>query len=230
MKLGAIVPLDAAVQPAAAFTVVDGDPVLARVVRALLGDDRVSMSLVVVVAAGPLAAAARPCLDSAGLSEVSVIASDANASRCSCLAAGLDHLGREPHSSSHVLVGDHRYPLTSVEVTDRVIAKLRGGHPAVIPVVALTDTVKAVDDRGSVRGTVDRTALRTVQSPRGYERTMLGKLIADGLADNPDELSAAVSAGVPLATVDGDADAFAAALPAEVELLDAITAARRRSV
>ena len=120
--------------------------------------------------------------------------------------------------------------MTSVEVTDRVIAGLRGGHPAVIPVLQLTDTVKAVDDRGAVVGTVDRTALRTVQSPRGYERAMLEDLIADGLADNPDELAAAASAGVPLATVDGDADAFAAVLPAEVELLDAITEARRRSV
>lgn len=225
MKIGAIVPLAAAVKPAAAFAVVDGDPVLARVVHALLGPGRVPPSRVVVVAAESLAAAARSCLDSAGLSVVSVIASDAGASRRACLVTGLEHLGQEPHSPSQILIGDHRYPLTSVEVTDRVIAGLRAGHRVVVPALPLTDTVKAVDERGRVVGTVDRSALRTVQGPRGYQRSVLEEL----LAEDADELTAALSAGLPLATVDGDADAFAAELPADVELLDAITAARRRS-
>jgi 2-C-methyl-D-erythritol 4-phosphate cytidylyltransferase len=219
----AIVPLAAAVQSSAAFASVAGEAALARVVRALLGPGRVPVSGVVVVAAEPLVAGARSCLDAAGLSAVSVIGSGAAASRRACLITGLDFLGREPHSPSHVLVGDHRHPLASVEVTDRVIAGLRAGHRVVLPVLPLTDTVKAVDDRGAVVGTVDRTALRTVQYPRGYQRQALADLIArDG-----DELTAALSLGLSLVTVEGDADAFAADLPADADLLAAITAARR---
>ena len=220
---GAIVPLAVAVPPGSAFVSVAGEAALARVVRALLGPGRVLASRIVVVAADPLVDGVRTCLDAAGLSAVSVLGAGAAASRHACLAAGLDLLGREPYSSSHVLVGDHRHPLASAEVTDRVIAGLRAGHRVVVPVLPLTDTVKAVDDRGAVEGTVDRTALRSVQYPRGYQRQALAELIVrDG-----DELAAALSLGVPLAGVDGDADAFAADLPADADLLAAITATRR---
>ena len=218
MELAAIVPLPAAVQAAAAFAPVVGEVALVRVVRALLGP--VPTAGVVVVAAEPLVAAARACLDSAGLSAVSVIASGAPGTRRQCLATAIDRLGREQHPASHVLIHDHRYPLAPVDVTERVIAGLRAGHRVVVPVLPMTDTVKAVDDRGAVVGTVDRTALRTVQYPRGYESSVLAELVAC----DADEFVAALSTGRSVATVDGDADAFAAELPTDAQLLDAINA------
>ena len=42
---------------------------------------------------------------------------------------------------------DVRHPLVPGEVTDRVIAGLRAGHPIVVPVVPVTDSVKRVDDK-----------------------------------------------------------------------------------
>jgi len=218
MELAAIVPLPAAVQAAAVFAPAAGEMALVRVVRALLGP--VPTAGVIVVAAEPLVAAARACLDSAGLSAVSVIASGAPGTRRQCLAAAIDRLGREQHPASHVLIHDHRYPLAPVDVTERVIAGLRAGHRVVVPVLPMTDTVKAVDDRGAVVGTVDRTALRTVQYPRGYESSVLAELVAC----DADEFVAALSAGTSIATVDGDADAFAAELPIDAQLLDAINA------
>jgi 2-C-methyl-D-erythritol 4-phosphate cytidylyltransferase len=219
MELAAIVPLPAAAQAAAAFAPAVGEVALVRVVRALLGPVPTS---VVVAAAEPLVAGARACLDSAGLSAVSVIASGAPGTRRQCLAAAIEHLGREPHPPSHVLIHDHRHPLAPVDVTERVIAGLRAGHRVVVPVQPMTDTVKAVDDRGAVVGTVDRTALRTVQYPRGYESSLLSELVAC----DADEFVAALTAGTTIATVDGDADAFAAELPTDARLLDAISATR----
>jgi 2-C-methyl-D-erythritol 4-phosphate cytidylyltransferase len=193
MELAAIVPLPAAVQAAAAFAPAAGEVALVRVVRALLGP--VPTSGVVVVAAEPLVAGARACLDSAGLSAVSVIASGAPGTRRQCLATAIERLGR-------------------------VIAGLRAGHRVVVPVLPMTDTVKAVDHRGAVVGTVGRTALRTVQYPRGYESSLLSELVAC----DADEFVAALTAGMSIATVDGDADAFAAELPTDARLLEAVSA------
>ncbi|MBB5165420.1 2-C-methyl-D-erythritol 4-phosphate cytidylyltransferase [Mycobacterium sp. AZCC_0083] len=217
MELAAIVPLPATVH-AAAFAPVAGEVALVRVVRALLGP--VPTSGIIVVADESLVAEARSCLDSAGLSAVSVITSWAPGTRRQCLAAAVEHLGREAHPASHVLVHDHRHPLAPVDVTERVIAGLRAGHPVVAPVLPMTDTVKVVDDRGAVVGTVDRTALRTVQYPRGYQSAVL----AQSITGDADEFVAALAAGTPIATVDGDADAFAAELPTDAPLLDAISA------
>ena len=63
--------------------------------------------------------------------------------------------------------------------------------------------------------------MRTVQYPRGYARATLRELIVG----DADEFAAALSAGLPIATVDGDPDGFAAELPADAELMDAISAA-----
>ena len=217
MELAAIVPLPATVQ-AAAFAPVAGEVALVRVVRALLGP--VPASGIIVVADDSLVAEARSCLASAGLSAVSAIASGGPGTRRQCLAAAVEHLGHQPHPALHVLVHDHRHPLAPVDVTERVIAGLRAGHPVVVPVLPMTDTVKAVDDRGAVVGTVDRTALRTVQYPRGYQSSVLAQLVTG----DADEFAAALAAGTSIATVDGDADAFAAELPTDAPLLDAINA------
>jgi 2-C-methyl-D-erythritol 4-phosphate cytidylyltransferase len=218
MNLAAIVPLPATVQ-AAAFAPVAGEVALVRLVRALLGP--VPAPGIVVVADDSLLAEARACLDSAGLSTVSVIASGAPGARRQCLLTAVEHLGRQLHQASHVLIHDHRHPLTPIDVTERVVAGLCAGHPVVVPVLPMTDTVKVVDDRGAVAGTLDRTALRTVQYPRGYQSAVL----AQSITGDADEFAAALAAGTPIATVDGDADAFAAELPTDAPLLDAISAA-----
>jgi 2-C-methyl-D-erythritol 4-phosphate cytidylyltransferase len=221
MELAAIVPLSATVH-AAAFAPVAGEVALIRVVRALLGP--MPASGVIVVADDSLLAEARACLDSAGMSAVSVIASGAPGTRHRCLAAAVEHLGGEPHPATHVLVHDHRHPLAPVDVTERVIDGLRAGHGVVVPVLPMTDTVKAVDDRGAVIDTVDRTALRTVQYPRGYQSAVL----AQSITRDADEFAVALAAGTPIVTVDGDADGFAVELPTDAPLLGAVSATHHR--
>ncbi|MDT5064546.1 MAG: 2-C-methyl-D-erythritol 4-phosphate cytidylyltransferase [Mycobacterium sp.] len=232
MDLAAIVPLPATVDSpvaslaqmrAAAFATVAGEVALVRVVRALLGP--VPESGIVVVADESLVGESRSCLDAAGLTMmVAVIASGGPGSRGQCLLTAVEHLGGQRHPASHVLIHDHRHPLAPIEVTERVIAGLQDGHPIVVPVLPMTDTVKVVDDRGAVAGTLDRTALRTVQYPRGYQSSVLAQLVTG----DTDEFTAALrkshQEGTRIATVDGDADASAAELPTDAPLLDAISA------
>jgi 2-C-methyl-D-erythritol 4-phosphate cytidylyltransferase len=85
--------------------------------------------------------------------------------------------------------------------------------------------VKSVDERGTVVETVDRTTLRTVQYPRGFAASSLAELLGSGPID--DEFDTAVAAGLPIAMVDGHADAVRFTLPADAELLDAIITSRR---
>ncbi|UNB54768.1 2-C-methyl-D-erythritol 4-phosphate cytidylyltransferase [Mycolicibacterium sp. YH-1] len=212
----AIVPVDTTVAPHAALAPVAGEAALVWVVRSLLGPGRVPAARVVVATIAMTVADVRSALEAAGLADVAVVASAEPGSRGQCLAAGLEHLGREVDSPRHVLVHDHRWPLTSTAVTDRVLGALEAGHPVVVPVLPITDTVKQVDDGGSVTATVDRHWLRTVQYPRGYRADTLARLIDDG-----DDL------GHGVATVAGDPDAVAADLPADAALIGAIIEGRR---
>ena len=72
-----------------------------------------------------------------------------------------------------VLVHDAARPLVEASVVSAVVARLRQGDPAVIPVLPVTDTVKRVDSSGRVVATVDRTELRAVQTPQGFSRAVL---------------------------------------------------------
>jgi 2-C-methyl-D-erythritol 4-phosphate cytidylyltransferase len=212
----AIVPLDATVSPASALAPLAGEAALTRVIRSLLGPGRVPVERVVVVAVATTAVQIRPELEAAGLAEVAVVDCASPGSRGQCLAAGLEHLGRKEVSPGHVLVHDRRWPLASTAVTDRVLAGLDAGHPVVVPVLPMTDTVKLVDATGSVVETVDRRWLRTVQYPRGYRADALAALIGED-----DDL------GRHVETVAGDPDAVAADLPSDAALIGAIIEARQ---
>jgi 2-C-methyl-D-erythritol 4-phosphate cytidylyltransferase len=66
------------------------------------------------------------------------------------------------------LVHDARRPLTPPGLVTAVVAAVLHGHDAAVPALALTDTVKLVDEEGFVRGSPDRDGLRVVQSPRAW--------------------------------------------------------------
>ncbi|WP_237573464.1 IspD/TarI family cytidylyltransferase [Mycolicibacterium lacusdiani] len=214
----AIVPVDATVERAALFCVVAGEPALLRVLRALLGDGRVPARRIVVVAQPELIDDIAAATADAGLAEIAIIAGDAT--RVQCLRRGLEHL--DPGPDAALLVHDHRCPLASAAVTDRVLGALAEGHAVVAPVLQMTDTVKQVDETGAVVDTIDRQALRTVQHPRGYRAATLASL----LNEDDDEFTSALTSGTPIETVTGDGDAITADLPADAALLDAVLAAR----
>ena len=79
--------------------------------------------------------------------------------------AGLEAL--EPHAPELVLVHDAARPFVSGALIARAIAAARASAAAV-PVMGVTDTVKSVDASGMITGTVDRTALRMVQTPQAF--------------------------------------------------------------
>ncbi|HEX9834331.1 MAG TPA: 2-C-methyl-D-erythritol 4-phosphate cytidylyltransferase [Mycobacterium sp.] len=227
MELSGVVPLPVSVvaNPAVAFLPLAAATPLTRLVRTILGAVT-EPGRVVVAAAEPLVADVRAILASEELASVSVVAVGGAGSRADCLRAALDCLRRAAFSTSHVLVHDIGRPLASADLVMRVVAGMRDGGAVVMPILAVTDSVKAVDVRGSVIVTVDRSVLRAVQYPRGFTVGALSGLLARGTPGEFDEIAAAVGADVPIAFVDGDPDAFHAELPQDAEFIEAIIASR----
>jgi 2-C-methyl-D-erythritol 4-phosphate cytidylyltransferase len=103
---------------------------------------------------------------------------------------------------------------------------MRGGGAVVMPVLAVTDSVKAVDPHGSITATVDRSVLRAVQFPRGFTVDALTGLLERHTSGDFDEISSAIDSGAVVMFVEGDPDAFRAELPRDAEFVEAIVASR----
>ncbi len=202
-----------------AFVPLAGAPLVVHAARSLLACADVS-ALVVVVPADH-AETARGLL--AGLPAVVV---PGGATRQASVAAGLAAL---PDEADVVLVHDAARPFAPASLTARVVAAVRAGHPAVIPALAVTDTIKRVgpgDGTGEpVLETVPRGSLRAVQTPQGFARAVLEAAHAAAASEASDEATAASDdAGlaealhVPVWVVPGDARAAKITTPADLAM------------
>lgn len=72
-----------------------------------------------------------------------------------------------------VLVHDVARPFVPRAVISRVLAALKNGADAAIPVLPVHDTIRRVDATGELVGVVDRNALVAVQTPQGFRREAL---------------------------------------------------------
>ena len=72
-----------------------------------------------------------------------------------------------------VLVHDAARPLVPPSLVDAVAAAVRGGADAVVPGLPVADTVKSVDAADVVAATLDRSVLRSIQTPQGFRRETL---------------------------------------------------------
>ena len=137
-------------------------------------------------------------------------------------------LGTVDASAGAVLVHDAARPLTPPDVVARVLAALAGGAPAVVPVLPVVDTTVVVDDAGTVRDTLDRAALRRVQTPQGFDRATLLAAYArlpEGV-ELTDDAAVVRAAGVPVTTVAGDELAAKVTVPHDLALAELLVAAR----
>ncbi len=218
-------PISVADNRAAAFFPLAAGPPLVRIVRVML-DAIAEPGRVVIAAAEPLVDDVRAAFASQDLASVNVVAVSGPAGKLDCLRAAVECLRRASLSTSHVLVHDISRPLASPDLVKRVVAGLRSGGTVVMPILAVTDSVKAVDVHGSITATVDRSVLRTVQYPRGFTMPALNDLLAQGTTADVDEMATALGAAAPMTYVEGDPDAFRTELPRDAEFIEAIIASR----
>jgi len=121
-----------------------------------------------------------------------------------------------------VVVHDAARALTPAGQIQRVVAALRDGMRAVIPVLPMVDTVKAVDANGVVLGTPERSGLRAVQTPQGFETALLRRAYSRAGASATDDAALVETLGVPVHTVAGDPMAFKITTPLDLRLALAV--------
>ncbi|MCF4122165.1 2-C-methyl-D-erythritol 4-phosphate cytidylyltransferase [Antribacter sp. KLBMP9083] len=105
--------------------------------------------------------------------EVPVRVVEGGATRQASVATGL-RMARA--ADDVVLVHDAARPLVPPSLVRRVVEAVRSGHRAVVPGLPVTDTIKQVipgPGAELVVGTPDRSLLRAVQTPQGFERGLL---------------------------------------------------------
>lgn len=112
------------------------------------------------------------------------------ATRQASVAAALARLADEP-GDTVVLVHDAARPLVPVRVVRRVAGAVAMGHGAVVPVLAVADTIKRVGSDGAVAETLDRRELRVVQTPQGFTLDVLRSAHASAAHRADDEALAA---------------------------------------
>jgi 2-C-methyl-D-erythritol 4-phosphate cytidylyltransferase len=115
-----------------------------------------------------------------------------------------------------VLVHDVARALTPPALVRSVTDAVAAGNPAVVPVLPVADTVKRVDAAGNVLSTPNRTDLRTLQSPQGFEVDVLRRACEAG------ELLEKVD--VPVHTVPGDVAAMKITTPFDLTVAEAVAA------
>jgi 2-C-methyl-D-erythritol 4-phosphate cytidylyltransferase / 2-C-methyl-D-erythritol 2,4-cyclodiphosphate synthase len=127
------------------------------------------------------------------------------ATRQSSVRAGLEALAA--HKPDIVLIHDAARPFASPALVSRAIAA--AGHTgAAIPALLVTDTVKTVDPAGLVEKTLDRTALRLVQTPQSFGFLALldahRRAAAAGRVDFTDDAALAEWAGLKVSVFPGE--------------------------
>jgi 2-C-methyl-D-erythritol 4-phosphate cytidylyltransferase len=106
-------------------------------------------------------------------------------------------------------VHDVARALTPPALISRVVDALRAGHPAVVPALPLSDTIKAVDANGVVLGTPERAGLRAVQTPQGFATDLLIRAYEHaGAGGFTDDASLVEHVGERVQLIDGDPLAF----------------------
>ncbi len=196
---------------AKAFVDLDGRTMLEHAVDGLLGSGVIER-VVVAVPADRVAETAS--LLGGRATVVAGGAERADSVRLALSAAG---------DPDFVLVHDAARALTPADQIQRVVAALRDGMRAVIPVLHVVDTIKAVDANGVVLGTPQRAGLRAVQTPQGFEAALLRRAYGQAPAESATDDAALVeNLGVPVHTVAGDAMAFKITTPLDLRLARAV--------
>ena len=122
-----------------------------------------------------------------------------------------------------VLVHDAARALTPPSLIVRVVQALRSGHPAVVPALPVSDTIKAVDANGVVLGTPERSGLRAVQTPQGFRTELLRRAYDRAAAGGfTDDASLVEATGTPVQVVEGDPLAFKITTPTDLLLAQAL--------
>lgn len=114
-----------------------------------------------------------------------------------------------------VLVHDAARAFASSSLFERVAAAVRKTQASVIPALEITDTIKRVS-AGQVQETVDRSSLRSAQTPQGFLAADLKRAYANASDDFTDDAALLQSQGKRVSFVVGEAEASKITTPEDL--------------
>lgn len=208
------------VGPPKALRPLAGEPLLVRASRAITAAECVG-ALVVAAPRGReeevrrLLAAALPDYPTDRLIVVT-----GGAQRQESVAAALHAV---PEHFEVVLVHDAARALVPPSLIQEVAAAVLTGHEAVIPVLPVVDTITQVGPDGEVVGQPDRSTLRAVQTPQGFQRSVLvaaHAAAADAFAT--DDAGLVRQLGVPVHTIPGSPRAMKITTPHDLVVAETL--------
>jgi len=135
-------------------------------------------------------------------SEVTVITG--GTSRTLSVKNALAHVHKE---NDYILVHDAARALASTDLAMRIVDSLRAGERAVVPGLAVSDTIKRVDRDNYVTKTPTRAKLRAIQTPQGFTRKLLIKAHSSP-DDVTDDAGLVEDRGVDVKVIAGEEGAF----------------------
>jgi 2-C-methyl-D-erythritol 4-phosphate cytidylyltransferase len=203
-----------------ALRLLAGEPLLVHAIRRVAA--AVSVRQIVVAAPAADVEAVRALL--APIAPVTVVAGGAERQESVAIA-----LAQVAPDVAIVLVHDAARSLTPPALIESVAAAVRAGAPAVIPVLPVVDTIKEVGPASGgvvagevVLGTIDRSALRSVQTPQGFRHSVLAA--AHQAASDPltDDAGLVEKAGLAVTCVPGSELALKITRPLDLVLAEAL--------
>ncbi|WP_439616796.1 bifunctional 2-C-methyl-D-erythritol 4-phosphate cytidylyltransferase/2-C-methyl-D-erythritol 2,4-cyclodiphosphate synthase [Shinella sp.] len=136
--------------------------------------------------------------------------------------AGLEALAVE--DITHVLIQDAVRPFVEPAILERTLTAFHNGARAVLPAVAVADTLKRADANGNVAETVSRSGLFAAQTPQSFHfATILEahrRASVSGHSDFTDDAAIAEWAGVRVHLVEGSAGNVKLTLQKDIAMAD----------
>lgn len=183
----------------------DGEPVLLRSLRSFLSVPAIRRVVVVVRAEDrSLFDAAAAGLDPDQAARLMSV--NGGATRQASVRHGLEALASMAALPEWVLIHDAARPWASTDLITRAIAAA-ATHAAAAPGVAVSDTIKSVDDSGRVTATLSRPSLRAIQTPQAFGFVAIvdaHRRAASEPAEFTDDAAIAEWAGLPVHIFEGE--------------------------
>lgn len=196
----------------------DGIPVLARTLTALQMARRID-EIVVAAREEDFLEISRLCR-TYGITKCTKVIRGGESRAHSVLLAALE----AGEDMELLAVQDGARPLVTPELIDTV-AEAAARTGAAAPAVAVKDTIKSVREDGTVAETLDRSALRAVQTPQIFEGSLLKAALqaaVEGDIPVTDDCSAVERLGKRVYLVDGDEENLKITTPVDLILAEAI--------
>lgn len=125
--------------------------------------------------------------------------------------------------ATHVMIHDAVRPFFDSALLERIDDLLAKGHQAVLPAIAVADTLKRGAD-GQIVETVSRAGLYAAQTPQSFALTAIldahERAATSGLTQFTDDASIAEWAGLPVALVEGSVDNVKLTVKRDIEMAD----------